>query len=97
MTRRADSERVGHAVTKAAKRGSAGNAALSAAPLTQPLIFPMILKSVQLLAGELLFSLRNSATVWLTERQVRFAVISTEDVTIVLGAALDALIAPQNS
>ena len=32
MTRRADSESIGHAVTKAAKRGSAGTAALSAAP-----------------------------------------------------------------
>ena len=40
MTRRADSERVGHAVTKAAKRGSAETAALSAAPLDSTSDFP---------------------------------------------------------
>lgn len=40
MTRRADSESVGHAVTKADNRGSAGTAALSAAPLDSTTDFP---------------------------------------------------------
>jgi len=34
--------------------------------LTQPLIFPMILKRVQLLPGERVFYHRNSATIWFT-------------------------------